>query len=207
MPVLYMRKVRRLRTALQAILAIAAMPLLADAASAQDKKQTAEGAQTFLSTMGQQTGVSRWLVVEGQTRLVNGTGAVMLLGILGADDVDEQGVKNPCVTRITKVDYTDLLLESAGVVYDRGGSAIPALPGIYATPLYVPWGKASINRAVATTNFGSWHTIAVQFRMPSSPNIPLYLRFSTQDSGLADRIEYATKFLQASCDLSADTGF
>ena len=193
--------------AFHAGLLLIATPLLPSAAQAQAKKQTAEGAQAFLSALFSQAGISRWLVVEGQTRLVNGNPALILLGVDEIAHVDEQGQKNPCVTSITKASYGNPLLENGGVFYDRGGSVLPALPGPYATPLFVHWGKSSISRAVGTTPTGAWHYVNAQFRAPSAPDVPLFLRFSSQDTSFADRIEYAMKFLQASCDISADTGF
>ena len=63
-------------------------------------------------------------------------------------------------------------------------------------------------RAVVTNPTGAWTTINAQFSGNArDPQPPMSFRLSTQDTGLADRIEYAMKFLQASCDITADTGF
>ena len=190
------------------LLAAAASLALSGPAMAQAKKQTVEGAQAFLSSMLELPGVSRWLVVDGETRLVNGNPAKLVVSLTNYDHVDADGVKTPCSTRLTELDFANILLESNGAFYVRGESVLPPLPGRFAPPLFVNWGKVQVSRAVVTNPTGAWTTINAQFSGNArDPQPPMSFRLSTQDTGLADRIEYAMKFLQASCDITADTGF
>ncbi|PZU48015.1 MAG: hypothetical protein DI568_08635 [Sphingomonas sp.] len=186
--------------------AFAAMVLAAAPASAQ-VKQTAEGAQAFISSMFEMPGVSKWLIADGQTRLVNGNPALLLIGLEQIEHVDRTGAKNACTTQISKIRFDQTTLESGGAFYNVGDSALPALPGVFAAPLYVDWGKTSVSRGIGTNPTSTWHFVSARFTIDNAKTVPVYFRLSTQDSALADRIEYAMKFLQMSCDVSAKDGF
>lgn len=66
----------------------------------------------------------------------------------------------------------------------------------YAGPYYVAWGKTVISRSTG------WVAASVQ---DSRFNAQLF--FKIKDVDMADRVEYAMKFLKASCDKTAATGF
>lgn len=189
-----------------AVLAVAASMLAAAPAAAQPR-QTAEGAQAFISSMFEMPGVSKWLVADGQTRLVNGNPALLLLGIEEIQHVDRAGAKNACTTQIAKIRFDQNLLESGGAFYNTEASPLPAFPGVFTVPLYVDWGKSSISRGIGTNPTSTWHFVSARFTIDNAKTVPVYFRLSTQDSSLADRIEYAMKFLQMSCDTSAKDGF
>ena len=112
-----------------------------------------------------------------------------------------------CVKRgLVKEGETPLRVAAERLAAD-GVTINGLLPGVFATPLYVDWGKSSISRGIGTNPSTTWHYVSAHFTIDNAKTVPAYFRLSTQDSALADRIEYAMKFLQMSCDISAKDGF
>jgi len=68
----------------------------------------------------------------------------------------------------------------------------------FAAPHYIEWAKAKVARSADGSR--------VNVTAPG-PTFWTRLVFVPMDADLADRIEYAAKFLQMSCDKTADTGF
>ncbi len=186
---------------------LVACAMAVSAAQAQPA-QTAQGAQAFLRAFfDNRADGGRWLEVPGMVSLINGTPATLLIGITAMDTVDAQGNSAPCVTAVRGLDFGNIVLESNGVYYNRGDSAMPVFPGVYTTPQYLHWGHASIIRRVGTSPTLTSHTISATFRMNGDVGPNAAFRLSTADPDIADRIEYAMKFLKMSCDPTAATGF
>jgi len=170
--------------------------------------QTAQGAQDFLRAFfDNRADGGRWLEVPGVVSLMNGTPATLLIVVTGMDNLDSDGVANPCITAIRGLDFSIILLESNGIFYNRNDSAMPTFPGVYTMPQYLHWGKASIVRRVGSSPTATSHTISASFRMNGDAGPNAAFRLSSADPDIADRLEYAMKFLKMSCDPTAGTGF
>lgn len=177
-------------------------------AAAAPPTQTAEGAQTFLrGVFDARSKGTGWLAAAGQTRLMDGSNAVLLINVSQIDDRDASGESNPCITAIRGLDYSRVLLESSGVFYNPEESPLPAFPGVFGTPQFLDWGNASIIRSVGTTSTSTSYVTSATFRLNGSNGPNASFRLSTSDPDLADRIEYAMKFLKMSCEPPSSTGF
>ena len=78
-----------------------------------------------------------------------------------------------------------------------GGVADRVGPAAMAPPHRIAWGKASIVRDQG----------GVMATLPDPKFKQVSLIFRTTNAEMQDRLEYAMKFLQMSCDATADTGF
>jgi len=190
---------------------VAAIALVHQYASAQ-VKQTVDGAQQFLQGLnaGGGSGAYPVYVVSGFATF-DGTPAMLKFWQKAIDDIDETGTRNPCVTRITDIHFSSPTIYAKGVRWNMGDRSVLSLPaGGFPVPRYIHWGKVSINRQTVALGDGtmpSYHVYAQQTTAFGSSGNWESIGFAPYDVGLADRIEYAMKFLQASCDTSADTGF
>jgi len=171
--------------------------------------QTAQGAQSFLRELFEDKSktIGTWLATAGQTRLMDGSTALLLIKVAQLDDRDATGNSNPCVTTIRGLDFSRILLESSGVFYNPQESPLPPFPGVFSTPQFLDWGNASIIRSVGVNSVSTWYVTSASFRMNGSNGPTAAFRMSTQDADLADRIEYAMKFLKMSCEPASTTGF
>ena len=183
-----------LRTSAVAILVLsatsAASLLLATNANAQSK-QTIEGAQNFLSQLagngrGQLTFMSGLVLRDGSKAWaseVPETWTVTEIGIGGPSDPQDA-----CVTRISKVAAGENM---PWQFKEKGFSAS------HNPPHYIDWRKAQISR----------HANGIQIIVPNATFRELRLGFTANEPEMIDRIDYAAKFLQMSCDPTVDTGF
>ncbi len=177
-------------------------------AAAAPPAQTAEGAQTFLrSVFDDRAKGTGWLAIAGQTRLMDGSNALLLINVSQIDDRDASGASNPCITAIRALNYSRIVLESSGVFYNPEESPLPAFPGVFGTPQFLDWGNASIIRSVGTTSTSTSYVTSATFRLNGSNGPNASFRLSTPDPDLAERIEYAMKFLKMSCEPPSSTGF
>lgn len=123
--------------------------------------------------------------------------------------IDAQGRPNECATRITEVSAKpyDEVKSDAGndtrsfswtLTYTDEAWKYEPLSKFMSPAQVIDWSNAKVNRsapdAITVTSVGQ-----------SFPLI--HLTFAPGDPDLADRIEFAMKFLVASCDPSAGTGF
>lgn len=170
--------------------------------------QTAQGAQDFLRAFfeNRSTG-GRWLATTGLVPLDDGSPATLLIGVTAMDTIDGAGKSNPCVTTIRGLDFAKIVLESNGAFYNRGETPLPMFPGVFTTPQHLDWGKAAIVRGIGTNSTSTSHYVSATFRMNGQSGPNAAFRLSTFEVDMADRIEYAMKFLKMSCDASAETGF
>jgi hypothetical protein len=183
-----------LRTPVVAILVLsataAASLLLATNANAQTK-QTIEGAQSFLSQLvgngrGQLTFMSGLVFKDGSKAWVGEvpeTWNVTEIEIGSPSDPQDA-----CVTRISEAAPSENM---PWQFKEKGFSAS------HNPPHYIDWRKAQISR----------HARGVQVIVPNSTFRELRLGFIASEPEMIDRIEYAAKFLQMSCDPTVDTGF
>lgn len=182
------------------LLATAATLLLAGGVHAE-VKQTVEGAHSFLRNA---PGISIRYVPVGVVSF-DGVPAVLSMKVSEYDNVDQNGKHNPCVTRITKLDYGN------NTVYSQGTRWGPTVDGVimlkslneFPPPRYINWGKASISRITSSLDDGLSRRELVLATSGASDGYGL----SVTDPLVADRVEYAMRFLQASCDETASTGF
>ena len=186
---------------------VAAIALAYQPASAQ-VKQTVDGAQQFLQGLnaGGGTGSYPTYAVRGFSTF-DGLRSSLSYWQKAIDDIDESGKRNPCVTRITDIGQQPKII-AKGVIWQMGDRTVLSLPaGGFPLPRYIHWGKVSINRqtVVGADPAIPIHYVYASQTMPGSGEESV--GFSPRDAGMADRIEYAMKFLQASCDESASTGF
>lgn len=207
-----------------------AVPLASQAQGAQ----TAEGAQGFLAAMAKR-GFVRATFVDafGRANHLTGTHQVKTtrvklsikeeessnaleksLGELVVTELasgDPQGAADACTTRIAGFQPPSGLFEIKSGHWNEPGFLTPVTViqtetwnytesfQAFAGPHSIDWRQAKVVRS----NDGS--RIDVSAKGQKFPtNI---LSFVPGDSELADRIEYAAKFLRMSCDEVAETGF
>lgn len=178
-------------------------------AGAQATRQTVEGAQAFLQGLNEGGGSGAYpaYVVGGFARF-DGDPALLKYWQKSIDAIDETGRTNPCVTRITDIGGT-LGVRAQGQRWNMGDRTELRLPpGGFPVPRYIHWGKASVQRQVSSGGTGESYLVyaAVTSAFGTSGGWEA-VGFEPKDVALADRIEYAMRFLQASCDASAGTGF
>lgn len=175
--------------------------------------QTADGAQKFLTLVGQQGGA-----IPGISGLVPVTVTRVFPG-MGPDPVD---VDERYIWSVARIDPGEDLCHTRAVstLVDVSSKNIREQPASYdyvytakASPVYITvdidWSTVAIQR-------GSWHAEnsrgkPVKF-YPDEPGITAQvgdksLQWWSKDAELIDRIEFAMKFLKASCDRTAGTGF
>lgn len=171
-------------------------------------KQTVAGAQQFLQGLnaGGGSGSYPLYAVRGFNTF-DGLQASLGYWQKAIDDIDESDKHNPCVTRITDIGQRPRTI-AKGVIWSVGNRTVLSLPvGGFPLPRYIHWGKVSINRQTVVSGDEAIpiHYVYASQTMPGGGEESV--GFSPRDAGMADRIEYAMKFLQASCDESASTGF
>lgn len=114
------------------------------------------------------------------------------------------GKVDSCTTKITEGKFAES--DKSGIYqpanfnesyYTFENSRVPPLYEQLKPSVVVPWGKATTTRnsqgVTVTINDPRFRTVFLEFR--------------TADVEMQDRIEYAMKFLQMSCDPTASTGF
>ncbi|MES1264640.1 MAG: hypothetical protein ABUU24_03185 [Variovorax sp.] len=139
-----------------------------------------------------------------------------LMGVVALDAVNSAGKPDACVTRVEKIyvspqekladrEVTDGTFPEKKLIgykdspirwYHEWQLEDPAQK--FAGPHYIEWSKAKVSR---TTNGARILVTA------PGPKFWTQLVLVPGDPDLADRVEYAAKFLQMSCDATASTGF
>lgn len=183
------------------LLAAAACMLLAGAANAQTT-QTVEGAHRFLKTA---PGISIRYVPPAGVAKFEGNPAVLSVWVRATDNVDQNGKNNPCVTRITELDYENTTVYSRGERWNSAADGVTILRPLadFPSPRYINWGKVSITRLTNSMKDGSDKRDLIVATSSGGDGYGL----NVADPLVADRVEYAMRFLQASCDEAASTGF
>lgn len=217
------------RTVIWAALAMATFSITAHA----QQGQTAEGAQKFLAALVKKGAAQAWFVdAQGRTNHVRGkatttTKRIELLGpeeskserliekqltpfvVTDIDTEGSDGKKDACLTRLAKWQVREQLVESNSWSTTDEGFLIDTpvlhseisqyeLPAELLAPHWIDWRNVKLNRS---TNGAQ---ITVSFK---EKNYLANLAFVPGEPELADRIEYALKFLKMSCDDTAATGF
>lgn len=212
---------------------VACLFLSITAAHAQSA-QTAEGAQAFLATMAKR-GFARATFVDamGRPNHVTGTHIQQIsrvklsikeekssgvvekslgeFAVTALSSGDPQGSMDACTTRIDDFKPQVNLLEHSSTSWEEPGFMISVTvlsnqtwdytEGFqkFTAPHFIDWRQAQVIRS----NDGSRIDISTKgHAFPTN-----ILSFVPGDPELADRIEYAAKFLRMSCDETADTGF
>ena len=123
--------------------------------------------------------------------------------------IDSYGRPNACTTRITQVvapDYNETKSDvgddtrafSFTLTYTDQQWTYEPLEKFMTPAQVIDWSSVKINRSPE-------HYLTVTSKGQAFPAI--HLTFYSSDPDLADRIEYAMKFLAMSCDAGAGTGF
>ena len=123
--------------------------------------------------------------------------------------IDAYGRPNACTTRITQVvapDYNETKSDvgddsrsfSFTLTYTDQQWTYEPLEKFMTPAQVIDWSDVKINRSPE-------HYLTVTSKGQAFPTI--HLTFYSSDPDLADRIEYAMKFLAMSCDAGAGTGF
>lgn len=114
------------------------------------------------------------------------------------------GKVDSCTTKITEGKFSES--DRSGIyqpanfkesLYTFEYSRVPPLYEQLKPSVVIPWGKVAITRNA--------QGVAVAIDDPRFRTV--FLEFRTVDVEMQDRIEYAMKFLQMSCDPTASTGF
>lgn len=194
------------------ILITAAIALLPAGSAVAQTKQTVHGAQAFLQGLVLdigRPGVYARYGIHGVSTF-EGRPGFYNVWLKAIDDLDESGKPDPCVTRMTLVDAPRPSVWAKGIrwsatTYDV---VVKASWSDYPMPRHIRWGKASITRETFGNTDGSGNAeyIIASYRNPGAPSAEAFV-IGASDPAVADRIEYAMKFLQASCDVSVETGF
>ena len=129
------------------------------------------------------------------------------------DSIGRDNAPDACITRIAKIDFRETANDTKGAHWDNGGKfAIDVFDRTenweyenqlvkFAPPHHIDWRG---NTKVGRSDDGA--TVWVSADRNEGAYSPT-LAFKPGDAETADRIEYAMKFLQASCDAAANTGF
>lgn len=186
-------------------------------------KQTVEGAQKFLQSQAEDGGPAGMYPFFGVDGIASCTrpgwndvtcphgreSGILRWTLKSMDAIDDNGRENSCITRITKIadSPTSHLRNGRSYAFPESGSySISSSLGSYKTLRYIRWGRVSITREVNNSRDVPKAVVMARY-LPSPGAKPEVLGFEYADSGMADRVEYAMRFLQASCDESASTGF
>ena len=140
-------------------------------------------------------------------RVVDKTVSGIRAGLLEA--IDAQGRPNECATRIgdlTAPNYDDVKADATNdnrafsftLTYTNEYWKYEPLTKFASPAQVIDWSDAKVNRSPQ-----GWVTVTSKGQ--AFPTI--HLTYMAGDPDLADRIEYAMKFLVMSCDPSADIGF
>lgn len=180
-------------------------------------KQTVEGAQKFLQSQAENAGPAGMWPFWGVNGIVTSTGDLsrgkygpLAKTIYSIDMIDESGESNPCVTRVNKIGDQAPSWLAGGVSWKYEPEFLHlSMPlSSFPVPRYFHWGKVSIKREKIGRYDGTdMRDTIMAIYLPSPGAKTEVLGFEYVDPGMADRTEYAMKFLQASCDITADTGF
>jgi hypothetical protein len=173
-----------------------------------------------MTVQGTQTFVRRWLKngvpqndgpYGGVSTSPTAFNLSQMLDVTKAEGVDPQANADPCTTRLetsTKEKPDRELVSDGSAVKETffGYDTLPYRESVttrfedpnvkYAGPYYVVWGKAVISRGTG------WVAASIQ-----DSRFNAHLFFKIKDVDMADRVEFAMKFLKASCDKTAATGF
>lgn len=173
-----------------------------------------------MSLSGTKTYVNRWLKngvpqndgpYGGGSSEAATTNLQQMLDVTKAEGLDPRANADPCTTRLetSTKEKPDTVYVSDGTAMKEtffGYDELPYRvtktakyedPNVkYAGPYYVAWGKTVISRGT-----GYVYASAQDSRFNA------YLYFKIKDVDMADRVEFAMKFLKASCDKTAATGF
>jgi len=125
------------------------------------------------------------------------------------DAVDVEGRPNACTTRITEVmapNYDEYKSDAGNdtrtftftLTYKNEYWKYEPVTKFTSPAQVIAWSDAKVNR-------GTDGSITVTSKGQTFPTI--HLRYAAGDPDLADRIEYAMKFLTMSCDETVGTGF
>lgn len=138
-----------------------------------------------------------------------------MLSISAISSVDARGNADDCTTRIdtTSKEKPDQVTTDDSFVIEETFFSVNRRPyrrtqtlryedpaAKYAGPHYVAWGKAAIHRAQNGR-------VAARVNRGSAELVLVYAGDLRKDAEMTDRVEYAMKFLKASCDKTAATGF
>jgi hypothetical protein len=226
-----MKKIKR--TASLGLLASMLTMSMAAQAQPAPQGQTAEGAQKFLAAVARKGGAQAWFVdAQGRNNYVRGkaTRTTTRIELLGPEEsksersiekqlppftvteIDMQGAngrKDACLTRIAKWEAKEQLFENRswsevdeGILVDttilHSESSRYEPSSELTSPHWIDWRNVKLSRSAN----GAQITVSFKEKM-----FLANLAFVPGEPELADRIEYAMKFLKMSCDDTAETGF
>jgi len=200
-----------------ACVAAVAIGLLASASSVAQSQQTAQGAQQFLSLLVSEGTVPAALqFAEVRTTVkhrvfhkkalrgwVETKSTTSEWNFPREATVERLSALDACTTNITGLAFSDLDKKAADPADYNDEYATsemlyePSPATAMAPPHSIAWGKATVSRGGG----------GVTARVADNRFKHLTLFYRTTDPELQDRIEYAMKFLQMSCDAAAGTGF
>jgi hypothetical protein len=172
---------------------------------------------------GAKTSTYRWLKNGVETadgpypvHVTKDARALSHLLSIEVDNLNRSGQADLCVTRVHQVRLSpsepklgrtftsdDVVKEETFFGFDRKPYRSTQVDAYedplvkFAAPHYIDWGKATITRTPQGRILAA----------SSGPKFRTELTYAGQDPEMADRIEYAMKFLKASCDRTAGTGF
>lgn len=202
------------------LVAVATAAALSGGATAQT--QTAEGAQKFLAKVADGNNVKAFVVGDVDVNLSCAREGSYSYVACTPEEVSNTGNRkkrlgwqvraiemgeSACSTRATS--FPVPAPESSLIGDQRVTVRFVSEPVILVTD--VDWSSANIKRggwtgAVGFYGQAAWHPEDTRF-LTVEAGQGKALEFASDDPEMLDRIEYAMKFLKASCDKNADTGF
>ena len=199
------------------VLAVALAGALAMPVAGAQSEQTAAGAQKFLSLLltegtvpvfvhfrevayrvdtktWEKKMLRGWVDYRSDSTAVNHPREVKVERTLAID---------PCTTSVTALAFSNDDRKAIdppdynAEYYTSETRYVPAPAQAMAPPHNIPWGKVTVSRGPGG--------VVASVADPRFKQVSLIYR--TTDAALQERIEYAMKFLQMSCDATAATGF
>ncbi len=171
---------------------IAAIALMTASPGLAQAKQTVDGAQKFLSSVLQQTGVSLSVIaIRKNPKLDFFQVDARSLSIPVVD-----GVAQPCMTEVGDIDFDHLSLAERQSPLPHSLALIRA---VFKPPIRIDWSRmqpTAFEKAIIIYTIGK-----------KDDPVTELVRLDFADAEMTTRVDYAMKFLRASCDATGDTGF
>lgn len=172
--------------------------------AAAQTKQTVEGAHQLLRNMLHSGSNVYAKYARQDIAKFDGLQATFVVDISAMDNINKAGKDDPCVTRISRFDGRQSVYSNSGrrLPLDYPGVSLVGSLGEFPAPRYIDWRNVSITRTPNFVDGGNRYELVL-----ARSNTGDGFGFNVADATMVDRIEYAMRFLQASCDANANTGF
>jgi hypothetical protein len=212
--------------ALAAVACVVALAAASAAGAAAPQAQTAEGAQRFLAIVADGSSVKLFVTAEVTVAMTRTYQSMerppdrveskkmydwIAAEIAAGDTMCSTRVKSR-PANVAKDNWHDYAFTSYSPPSDVSYTLVAPADGVLEST--VDWGRAVITRGLWATTFDEHRNDAQQHTFDAARKDGVHVtsgkagfQYQSDDPEMLDRIETAMRFLKASCDQTADTGF